>query len=545
MIFAAGTLSVSTDIAVHLTDFVNRQYLIEACNVSGCSSSDVVTATNVMLDTIGYFKASNTGSLDQFGRVAISGDGKTLAVGAVGEDSNSRGINGDQSDNSAPEAGAVYVFHHDGTGWRQQAYIKASNTEANPSKAQVRDWFGIAVALSEDGNTLAVGASGEGSSATGINGDQNDNSSIWAGAAYLFRYDGTDWNQQAYIKASNTEPDPSITLERDRFGSAVALSADGNTLAVGAIHEESGATGVNGDQTDNSASAAGAVYVFRFDGTDWNQQAYIKASNTEAGDLFGEHVDLSSDGNTLAVGATRESSNATGINADQNNNTANSAGAVYVFRFDGTDWSQQAYVKASNAGSGDEFGSSVAISEDGDTLAVGAFRESSGATGVNGDQSDDSTIEAGAAYLFRYDGTDWSQQAYVKASNTGENDIFGGAVALRADGNMLVIGARGEGSSAAGVNGDQYDDSAIYAGAVYTYRFDGMDWGLQAYIKSPNPEGGIFQLESGDSFGTAVALSGDGNTLAVGASFEDSNATGINGDQDNDLTEQSGAVYLY
>ena len=391
----------------------------------------------------------------------------------------------------------------------------------------------------------AVGASGEGSSATGINGDQDDNSSNWSGAVYLFRYDGTDWNQQAYIKASNTEPDSSITLEQDRFGGTVALSADGNTLAVGAIYEESGATGVNGDQADNSASAAGAVYIFRFDGTDWSQQAYVKASNTERSDLFGHAVELSSDGNTLAVGVNREGSNATGINGDQNNNSAHRAGAVYVFRFNGTDWSQQAYVKASNAEGGDNFGVAIALSRDGNTLAVGAFRESSGATGINGDQSDNSASEAGAVYLFGYDGTDWSQQAYVKASNAGENDVFGRAIALSADGDMLAIGAGGEGSSSMGINGDQNDDSAYSAGAVYTYRFDGTDWSQQAYVKALNPQGGIIRIESGDTFGIAVALSGDGNTLAVGASFEDSNATGINGDYDNDLTERSGAVYLY
>ena len=157
----AGTLTVSRDIPVHLFDFVNAQYIIEVCNVSGCTSSDVVTATEVMLDTIGYFKASNTGELDHFGIVAISGDGNTLAVGVGQEDSNSRGINGDQDDNSSPGSGAVYLFRHDGMGWNQQAYIKASNTEANPSHPEVRDGFG-AVALSEDGNTLAVGPWGRG-----------------------------------------------------------------------------------------------------------------------------------------------------------------------------------------------------------------------------------------------------------------------------------------------------------------------------------------------------------------------------------------------
>ena len=194
----AGTLTANRDIAVHLFDWVNAQYIVEACNVTGCSSSDVATPMHVILDTIGYFKASNTETRDYFGQsVALSADGNTLAVGAPIESSSAAGINGDQADNSASGAGAVYLFRFDGTSWAQQAYIKASNAGSG-------DRFGELVALSADGNTLAVGAQMEDSSATGINGDQADNSALEAGAVYLFRFDGTSWAQQAYIKASNT-----------------------------------------------------------------------------------------------------------------------------------------------------------------------------------------------------------------------------------------------------------------------------------------------------------------------------------------------------
>ncbi|MDW8312587.1 MAG: FG-GAP repeat protein, partial [Burkholderiales bacterium] len=130
----------------------------------------------------------------------------------------------------------------------QQAYVKASNTGAG-------DWFGWSVALSGDGNTLAVGARLEDSSATGVNGDESNDSAFDSGAVYVFVRSGTTWSQQAYIKASNTE-------EWDVFGSSVALSSDGNTLAVGAPWEDSNATGVNGDQSNDSASGSGAVYVF-------------------------------------------------------------------------------------------------------------------------------------------------------------------------------------------------------------------------------------------------------------------------------------------
>ncbi len=120
-------------------------------------------------------------------------------------------------------------------------------------------------------------------------------------------------------------------------------------------------------------------------------------------------------------------------------------------------WSQQAYLKASNTGAYDGFGFSVALS--GDTLVVGASDEDSNATGVYGDQSDNSASNAGAAYVFVRSGGLWSRQAYLKASNTGEGDYFGVSVALSGD--TLVVGASGEDSNATGVGGEQGDNSAM------------------------------------------------------------------------------------
>jgi hypothetical protein len=143
------------------------------------------------------------------------------------------------------------VFVRGGTEWTQQAYLKASSTEAS-------DFFGSSVSLS--GDTLVVGAYGEDSAATGVNGNQADNSASNAGSVYVFVRGGTTWTQQAYLKASNTGARTPLG-DNDNFGWSVSLSGD--TLAVGAYHEASAATGVNGNQADNSANAAGAVYVFR------------------------------------------------------------------------------------------------------------------------------------------------------------------------------------------------------------------------------------------------------------------------------------------
>lgn len=503
---------------------LNAQYRVRACNSGGCSAYSPAITPN-LTQAIGYFKASNTGVNDSFGQsVALSDDGNTLAVGAQGESSGAIGIGGDQSDNSASFAGAVYVFTRSAANtWSQQAYVKASNTES-------LDLFGHSVALSADGNTLAVGAVGEASNAAGIGGDQTNNSLVRAGAVYMFTRSASTWTQQAYVKASN--PDAN-----DFFGMSVALSDDGNSLAVGA-RESSNATGIGGGQTDNSALDAGAVYVFVRSASTWSQQEYVKASNTGAGDNFGFALALSSDGNTLAVGAFAEAGGAIGIGGLQTDNSAFTAGAVYVFTRSASTWSQQAYIKASNTQADDSFGRSVALSADGNTLAVGAYFEDSSAIGVGNSQTDNSAAQAGAVYVFTRSASTWSQQAYVKASNTGANDNFGYSVALSADGNTLATGAFGEASNASGIGALQTDNSATRAGAVYVFTRSASTWSQQAYVKASN-------AGANDNFGWAVALSADGNTLATAGNLEDSGATGINGNQGDNTVGNSGSVYIY
>jgi hypothetical protein len=394
-----------------------------------------------------YLKASNTGANDQFGwSVAVSGD--TVVVGVPWEDSNAIGVNGNQSNNSAVDAGAAYVFVRDGTNWSQQAYLKASNAGAI-------DVFGYRVAIS--GDTIVVGGPGEDSNASGVNGDQTDDSLSFAGAAYVFVRSGTNWSQQAYLKASNTGFE-------DNFGASVAVSGD--TIVVGAFEEDSNATGVNGDQTDNGAPRSGAAYVFVRNGTNWTQQAYLKASNTAAGDEFSHLYGgaLAVSGDMIVVGSSHEDSDGIGVNGSQNNDRALESGAAYIFVRSGTNWTQQAYLKASNAEAGDEFGDQVAISED---VVVVFGGDDSNVTGVNGDQSNNSLTDSCAAYVFVRNGTNWTQQAYLKASNTGANDLFGLSVAV--SGGTVVVGALGEDSNAAGVNGNQTNNSATDSGAAYVF----------------------------------------------------------------------------
>ncbi len=513
-----GANSTSYDLTVPLFRRINAQYVLRACNASTCSDSQQVAVTGTLAASVGYVKASNVAQGDSFGiSIALSADGSTLAVGATEEDSNTVLVGGNQADDSAPGSGAVYVFSRSGATWFQQAYVKASNTGAG-------DHFGSALALSSDGNTLAVAAVTEASNATGVGGNQADNSKVGSGAVYVFLRSGASWSQQAYIKASNTEAGAG-------FGWSVALAADGNTLVVGSSKEASSATGIGG-QVDNLAPDSGAVYVFTRSGSSWSQQAYVKASNTGSFDRFGSSVALSADGNTLAVGAWGEASNATGVGGDQSDNNFAQSGAVYVFSRNGIVWSQQAYVKASNTQPADLFGWSVSLSANGAVLAVGAPYEDSSATGVGGIQGDNSASESGAVYVFARGGSTWSQQAYLKASNTGAGDTFGWSVCLSADGQRLAIGASGEDGSGTGLSA-QNDNAAADSGAVYFFSVTGV-WAQSAYVKAPNSE-------PGDYFGTAVALSADATTLAVGAPEEDSKSSS----QNDNSGMNAGAVYLY
>ncbi len=486
---------------------------ITVTSTTGQTKTYTITAHQLAQES--FAKASNTGPNDEFG-ISVAIDGDTLAVGAYREDSNGIGVNsGAEANNSASSSGAVYVFTRTGTTWTQEAYIKASNTGGG-------DQFGRSVALS--GDTLAVGAYLEDSNGIGVNsGAEADNSAADSGAVYVFTHTGSSWTQQAYIKASNTGAG-------DQFGFSVAL--DGDTLAVGALVEDSNATGVGGNEADNSAAGSGAAYVFTRTGSTWTQQAYIKAFNTGGGDQFGISVAL--DGDTLAVGAPNEDGNGTGVNSGaEADNSAADSGAVYIFTRTGTTWAQQAYIKAFNTGGGDQFGRSVALS--GDTLAMGAYREDSNGTGVNsGAEADDSAVDSGAVYIFTRTGTTWAQQAYIKASNASANNRLGYAIALTDD--TLVAGSSGEDGDSTGVGGDQNNNSATDSGAIYIFTRTSSNWTQQAYVKASN-------TGAGDQFGVSVALSGD--TIAVGASTEDSNGTGVNGgaEADNSAVD-SGAVYL-
>jgi hypothetical protein len=512
-----------------------------------------------------FIKASNAEAYDHFAcgganqghsgtAVAISGDGSTMVVGAPYESGGSKGVNGNQNDNSAYASGAVYVFVRQGDSWVQQAYVKASNTEQS-------DHFGSSVAVSRDGNTIAVAAHWESSAATAVNGNQDDNSIRQAGAVYVFTRSGTTWTQQAYVKASNTgrAGEGDLPGDGDQFGYSVALSGDGQTLAVGAIAEDSAAQQINGNQHDDSQQTAGAVYVYSRSGSTWAPQAYIKGSHVETGDMFGFAVALDGEGDTLVASAFDERGSGRVINGPHDN-AANGSGALYVFTRREGAWTQEAYIKGSRTEATDQLGYSVAISDDGQTIASGAGDEDCLTPGINPPGCDNDSpprgaanIWVGAAYVFVRSGATWSEQAFVKANNARPYNSFGVKLALSGDGNTLAVASYVEDNGGRGIRPPtlqpflivdhldpwrEHRTEAIESGAVYFYTRAGTTWTQRAYIKGAN-------TDAGDEFGSGVALTGDGRTLVVGAHNEDSASRGVNGNDADNSADDSGAVYVF
>ena len=415
-------------------------------------------------------------------------------------------------------------------GWYQEAYIKAVNSEAG-------DRFGDDVSIS--GDTLAVSAVDESSNqATITNGvtASSDNSSAQSGAVYVYKRTGSNWIQEAYIKAVNSE-------SGDIFGNSVSIS--NNTLAVGAVGEGSNQTFITNGATasvDNSLGNSGAVYIYKRSGSIWTQEAFIKAVNAGSGDFFGIRLKLSN--NTLAVTAWLEGSNQTTItngSTASGNNDAPASGAVYIYKRSGVNWAQEAYIKASNSQFTDFLGTSLSL--EGDTLvAATPYEDSNQTTITNGPGSniDNSNADSGAVYVYKRTGVNWVQEAYIKAVNNIAGNWFGQSVSL--SGERLAVGSINEDSNQTTItNGAAAsgDTSNANSGAVYVYKRTGVTWAQEAYIKATNNN-------PGDFFGQSVSLSGD--TLVVGAIFEDSNQTtitnGVAASGDNS-SANSGAVYVY
>jgi hypothetical protein len=372
--------------------------------------------------------ASDGAKGDAFGHsVSISGD--TLVIGAAYED-------GDE-----PNSGSAYVFRHNGSDWVEEAKLTISG-------GVLDDQFGWSVSIS--GDAVAVGARHR---------DANEPDS---GSAYVFRYDGTVWVEEAKLTAFDGAVD-------DLFGHAISIFGD--TVVVGSRRDDN----VNGID-------AGSAYVFRYDGNGWVGEAKLAAFDGAEDDEFGYSVSVL--GDAIAVGAHGDDDKEDG------------SGSAYVFRYDGSDWVDEAKLAASDGVARDAFGRSVSFS--GDTLVIGASNGH-----VNG-------AWPGSAYVFRNDGSDWVQEAKLLASDGASADHFGESVSVFGD--TVMVGAR-------------LNYQGATPGSAYVFGYDGSSWVEEAKLI---PSDGA----AGDEFGFSVAVSDD--TLVVGSRRND-----------NGTASGSGSAYLF
>lgn len=359
--------------------------------------------------------------------MALSADGNTLAIGGLVP--------------MAQSQGATWVFTRSDSSWSQQAG-PLIGTGGSQSAQQ-----GKSVALSDDGNTLAIGAPTE--------FDQ--------GGTWIFTRSGTSWSQQAGPLVGAVFAPGSASQ-----GESVALSADGNTLAVGGPD-------YNLDQ--------GGVWIFRRSGTTWSPEPNMPLVNmiSAEGQSQGFSVALSADGNTLAAGSITY--DPAGI------------GATFVWIFSGNSWSQQTLSPLVGTGAvAPSFqGFSVALSDDGDTLAVGGSLDKDG---------------VGATWIFTRSGSSWSQQGEGLIGAGVAKAFQGFSVSLSADGNTLAVG--GPGYQIGGTP---------KIGAAWIFTRVGTTWTQSGPRLVGADESGL----SGQGF--SVALSGDGNTLASGG-INDNSQTG-------------------
>ena len=476
-------------------------------------------------------------------------------------------------------------------------YFKAPNADAEDA------FGGRSIALSADGDTLAVGAIQEDSESTGTFAvgedgyqaalDSNGASlfggggSVDSGAVYVYRRSArAGWAIQAFIKAP-------VTFRNDEFGHAIALSADGDTLAVGAFRENSASTGTFApgeegyqaalENNSNDTQDSGATYVYRrLEDSAWEIEAFIKAPVAERDDQFGVAIALSADGDTLAVGATQahtcefcassgEGSSYTGTfapgedgyQAALKSNGANDSGAVYVYRRSArAGWAIQAFIKAPNVNAHDDFGATLALSADGDTLAVGAPSQDSMGSGAYAPNDPNyqtalvsrEAAHSGAAYIYRRKAGRWSIEAFIKALVSGGGDVFGVALALSADGDTLAVGAFYEDSTYTGTFSLSQEPLPMAAllsnavrdtGAVYVYRRSNARWSAEAFVKAP-------KADRDNEFGYSIALSADGTMLAV-AWKDDSKVAGVFSPDspsyqnalENEAKDKNGTVNIY
>ena len=364
------------------------------------------------------FYAGDRGYSNHFGAcVAISADGTRVAI-------------------SDSVQNAVYVFKKSGTSWIQEAKLTVlASFEAGD--------LGQCLAINSDGSLIAAGAPETG----------------WiAGAVFIFTRSGTSWSFSAKVESDDL-------ASYDRFGSSVALSTSGFSMAVGATDSIS------------SGSIGGVVYIFKRSGSTWTQDAVLVADDSAGGDKFGQTVSMSLSGTVVAIGAPLAS-----------RFNAGNSGVVYIFR-KGIAWTQEAIILASDRTASQMFGYSLCISGDASRVIIG---------GQN------------SAYIYKNTSGAWTLEKRLERTPGSVGGRFGRSVTIDQTGSIAAVG--------------DYlftiPDVYVYLGAVYTFARTGTTWSNAAQVVPSFKANGI-------EFGWSISINSDGSKLAVGA-YDEYVSTGGN-----------------
>lgn len=419
--------------------------------------------------------ASDRDISSNFGRaVAISGD--YAVVGAYNQDIDVNGLNPLNS------SGAAYIFERNASGdWVEVQKIVASDRAED-------DFFGLDVSIS--GNYIIIGAAYE------DHDIQGGNFMTRSGAAYIFERDNNGtWNEVQKIVASDRNPD-------DRFAHSVSISGD--YAVVGARWDYEDENGLD------TLFKAGSAYVFERDnaGT-WNEVQKIVASDRAIGDFFGEDVSIS--GNQVVITSPFQDYDASG------GNQVFGAGAGYVFQRDvNGNWIETQKLVTSDRAQGDLLGYACAMS--GNRLVIGAAYESEDASGNN------TLDDAGSAYVYEQNGAGvWNEVEKIVASDRGEDDQFGIAVAISGD--TIVVGAYREDEDEFGLN------TMDLSGAAYFFERDNS--GTWNSVKKLVASDRATQ----DQYGLGIAVSG--SDVLIGSFWEDEDEQGLN------TLSSAGSAYFY
>jgi len=353
---------------------------------------------------------------DHFGNsVSIYGD--YAIIGAIG-DSNSNGVH----------TGSAYIFRNLGSSWDEEDKLIASD---------VQDYNNFGISVSIYGDYAVIGA------------DFNDNvNGEMAGCAYIYKRNGASWNEEAKLIASDGS-------YLNQFGFAASIFE--NYILIGA---------------PNGNLGKGAAYIFKRNGTIWEEEAILSASDGETSDNFGNSVSIH--GDYALVGASGDD---------------DEKGSAYVFKRDGTIWTEQTKLNSSDGAAEDYF--SVSVSIHGDYALIGTPR----------------LEEPGSTYVFKRDETTWIEEDELTAPDEPEYDNFGQTISF--DGDQAIIGTV--------MNSD-------FLNSVYIFNFDGTGWTDVAKLIAS--DGAI-----GDYFGCSVSI------------YDNYALVGANGDDDKG--DDSGSAYVF